>query len=776
MVDEEIGARLSLKDRRQFSDDAQKASKDVKNIGDEADKVDKKSRKMAGGLGIASKGMGGLTRASKLGIVALGGVAAAGAFGSIKFIQLGMDAAETQSKFNTVFQGMGGETAKWVKQMNSDFGIPTKELQDAAATFGVFGKAAGVPSKNLEKFSTDLTGAGMDLASFYNADQNDVFLALKSGLAGEAEPLRAFGIFLSDATMKAEALSMGLGKGKVDADALSTAQTKLSIAQAKHNAAIKKYGANSVNAAQAGLALKSAQAGLTKVTSGATVELTEAQKVAVRQRIIMKSLGDAQGDLKRTSGGLANQWRGLKGRLTEAGTAIGTAVLPYVTGLVNVLNDHLQPAVKWIQGKLPGYVHSGMNAFADFASTLENLWNANGFSGFSSMMDDTVGAGGRLEWVLNKIHDVGQSLWTILNDSLVPSVTDLGTAAAGVAAGGLFGLDGILKFASDHTTTLHVAIVGITAGFVAWKVAVATHTAVMAISGTLMAARVGLTMLLTGATGLNTAAEMTRNQALVAGIALQVRMGIQMAVNAARAVVSTAITVGAVVGGWILMGATAMASGLMMAAAWIIGLGPIGWAIGLLILVGAAFVVLWQKSETFRNIVTGAFHAVLGAASGAFNWIKGNWPLLLAIITGPVGLAVLAVTKNFDKIKEVVKGAVNYLIDAWNGLEFKIPSVDTHIPGVGKIGGFSLGTPDIPRLHSGGTTTTGGAVNMKPGEEIVVLPPAAQVIPDHDGVSKLAAAALGRGSNGPTVLQVVLDRKVVAEAVYDEVADKMARS
>ena len=39
--------------------------------------------------------------------------------------------------------------------------------------------------------------------------------------------------------------------------------------------------------------------------------------------------------------------------------------------------------------------------------------------------------------------------------------------------------------------------------------------------------------------------------------------------------------------------------------------------------------------------------------------------------------------------------AVNHAIDGWNGLSFSIPEVNTHIPGVGKVGGESIGTPNV---------------------------------------------------------------------------------
>ena len=57
----------------------------------------------------------------------------------------------------------------------------------------------------------------------------------------------------------------------------------------------------------------------------------------------------------------------------------------------------------------------------------------------------------------------------------------------------------------------------------------------------------------------------------------------------------------------------------------------------------AGFVMAYRKSETFRNIVTGALNAVKGAAVFVWNWLKQNWPLLLGILTGPFGIAVVAI-------------------------------------------------------------------------------------------------------------------------------------
>jgi hypothetical protein len=55
---------------------------------------------------------------------------------------------------------------------------------------------------------------------------------------------------------------------------------------------------------------------------------------------------------------------------------------------------------------------------------------------------------------------------------------------------------------------------------------------------------------------------------------------------------------------------------------------------------------------------------VKAAFQFVFNWLKKNWPTLLAILTGPIGLAVLAIVRNWDTIKNAVLGVFNAIKDA----------------------------------------------------------------------------------------------------------------
>jgi hypothetical protein len=70
----------------------------------------------------------------------------------------------------------------------------------------------------------------------------------------------------------------------------------------------------------------------------------------------------------------------------------------------------------------------------------------------------------------------------------------------------------------------------------------------------------------------------------------------------------------------------------------------------------AALVALQVKFDIFGKTVDGikyAFDKLWGAIKFVFDWAKNNWPLLLAIITGPFGPAILAVVTFKDQIMEV---------------------------------------------------------------------------------------------------------------------------
>ena len=128
-------------------------------------------------------------------------------------------------------------------------------------------------------------------------------------------------------------------------------------------------------------------------------------------------------------------------------------------------------------------------------------------------------------------------------------------------------------------------------------------------------------------------------------------------------------------------GVTAMATGVMMAAAWLLALGPIGLLIVAITAIVGVFILLYTHSQLVRDIVAkighafkAAFDFVLGIVKDAVEFIKTHWELILAIITGPIGLIVLFIKDHFDQIKQIVMGAIDAVVGFFTALPGRIVS------------------------------------------------------------------------------------------------------
>jgi phage-related protein len=93
--------------------------------------------------------------------------------------------------------------------------------------------------------------------------------------------------------------------------------------------------------------------------------------------------------------------------------------------------------------------------------------------------------------------------------------------------------------------------------------------------------------------------------------------------------------------------------------AMMIATGPVGLIILGIAALAVGLVVAYKKSETFRNIVNAVFRVVWGTIKTVWNWIKQNWPLLLGILTGPIGLATILIIRNWRKIWDGLKSLVS---------------------------------------------------------------------------------------------------------------------
>jgi hypothetical protein len=219
--------------------------------------------------------------------------------GGVAAINYASDLDETKNKVNVVFGSMSADVLAWSENSATALGQSQEQALAAAATYGNLFVAMGLGQGPAADMSTSLVGLASDLASFNNANPQDVLNALRSGLSGEIEPLKKYGVAMNEAILKQQAMEMGLG--------------------------------DNIQA------------------------LTEAEKLQVRYAIIMKQTTVAQGDFARTADGLANSQRILKAQFIDAAAALGTQLLPYalqfvtwVSGLITKFQQLTPEQQKWV--------------------------------------------------------------------------------------------------------------------------------------------------------------------------------------------------------------------------------------------------------------------------------------------------------------------------------------------------------------------------------------------------------------------------------------------
>lgn len=178
--------------------------------------------KAEGALGKTKAGLESAFLPAVGALAAVGGAAVLSAEKAAKLEQ-------AMSKVEHVFGSAGEELISWAENAPQALGQTQTEALKAAFIFGQFGQAAGLTGSELAGFSEDLTTLGADLAAIEGVGTDQALNALASGLRGSYEPLRAFGIMLSEADIKAKALEMGLSDGSstLDANARAVAANAL---------------------------------------------------------------------------------------------------------------------------------------------------------------------------------------------------------------------------------------------------------------------------------------------------------------------------------------------------------------------------------------------------------------------------------------------------------------------------------------------------------------------------------------------------------------------
>lgn len=234
--------------------------------------------------------------------IAAGFVAGFAATKGLDFLRGAIDQASNLNESLNAVRVTYGKQAGAVTELGTKaaqaLGLSKTEFNELSVRFSNFAKTVAGPGGDVVGTLDDLTTRASDFASVMNLDVANAAELFQSGLAGETEPLRKYGIDLSAAKVEAYALSHGIAE----------------------------------NAGS----------------------MTEAQKVQARYALLMEQTSKTQGDFANTSDQLANKQRITSAQWKNAQAAIGNALLPVMQKLVGFIQDKVVPAFQrfgeWFAG------------------------------------------------------------------------------------------------------------------------------------------------------------------------------------------------------------------------------------------------------------------------------------------------------------------------------------------------------------------------------------------------------------------------------------------
>ena len=201
------------------------------------------------------------------------------------------DLTEAENKTKEVLKNMSGDVLSWSETSLDKMGMARSTALDAVSLYGGMATAMGLTRKKATDMSKSLTELSVDLASFHNTSLDQASTALKSIFTGETGTLKNYGIVMTEANLKAYALSQGI----------------------KTN----------------------------------YTEMTQAEKVQLRYNFVLNASKDAIGDYERNCGEAASQMKKLPEALKELATSFKDNVEPAITPVITALNGAIVSFGKW---------------------------------------------------------------------------------------------------------------------------------------------------------------------------------------------------------------------------------------------------------------------------------------------------------------------------------------------------------------------------------------------------------------------------------------------
>lgn len=216
---------------------------------------------------------------------------------------------EAQSKYYT-------KAIDFQNDMNEKLATNRAELEKYQAMYFSMLKSQGIDLDKSYLMSESLTKAGYDIASLYNLSVDDAMSKLKSGLAGQVEPLRKIGIDISESSLQKVLNEVGIDRS--------------------------------------------------------VQQLSYAEKEVARYIAIMQQGSQAQGDFVKTMDNSANQIKMFKNQLAELRQVAGSfiintfgGIITYATAVIMVVKEILKAFANLFGYELDSGGTTGLSGISD---------------------------------------------------------------------------------------------------------------------------------------------------------------------------------------------------------------------------------------------------------------------------------------------------------------------------------------------------------------------------------------------------------------------------
>lgn len=322
-----------------------------------------------------------------------------------EFVNSALESIETANLFNVALGEMSDKAMETVNTLSELYGLDSTNIQNAVGSYALLAKSMGMTSEQAEILATNTYRMGLDLSSLMNVPINQVMADLRSGLVGQSETVYKYGMDVTEAGLKQEALNQGI--------------------------------------------------------EGSVRNMSQGEKMALRYAVMIRTMTSEMGnstiisgDFARTLSSPANQLKILSEGFVTLGRSIGNIFLPMLSVVLPYLNALVRMLIT-----VANAIASFFGYTVDMSKGFSNINNATsgGTSGLGSIADDADNAsksiGGTnkgLDKTKKKLKEIKDATLGLDELNVMPknesSDTSSGSGGGGADGIGGFGAGGLGGF------------------------------------------------------------------------------------------------------------------------------------------------------------------------------------------------------------------------------------------------------------------------------------------------------------------------------------------